>query len=212
MPPFANADNARECAGPSREPPGHSQDHLGGHLVEAAVPAFKHDVKRLLDWYELELADQPTEIRFETDVTAELIAAERPDVTILATGSHSRLRRVRGAGLPHVATEVELLLGTKTAGDQVVMVGGGMIGCETALWLAQQSKHVTIVEHLDELMVATQVPVPHANRIMLIDKRIDDRPLLTALPPDLAHRHGIHRPGRPSIAITTYRPPPVLIG
>jgi 2-enoate reductase len=144
-------------------------DHLGGHLVEAAVPAFKHDLKRLLDWYELELAEQPIEIRYGTDVTAELIAAERPDVTILATGSHSRLPQVRGADLPHVATEVELLLGTKIAGDQVVMVGGGMIGCETALWLAQQGKHVTIVEQLDDLMVATQVPVPHANRIMLID-------------------------------------------
>jgi len=144
-------------------------DHLGGHLVEAAVPGFKHDLKRLLDWYELELADQPIEIRFGTDVTPDLILAEGPDVTILATGSHSRLPQVPGSELPHVATEVELLLGTKTAGDAVVMVGGGMIGCETALWLAQQGKHVTIVEQLAELMVATQVPVPHANRIMLID-------------------------------------------
>ena len=44
-----------------------------------------------------------------------------------------------------------------------------MIGCETALWLAQQGKEVTIVEQLSELMVAGKVPVPHANRIMLLD-------------------------------------------
>ncbi len=49
------------------------------------------------------------------------------------------------------------------------MVGGGMIGYETALWLAQRGKHVTLVEQLSELMQASQVPVPHANRIMLID-------------------------------------------
>ena len=76
---------------------------------------------------------------------------------------------VPGAELASVATEVDLLLGKATAGDEVVMVGGGMIGCETALWLAQQGKHVTIVEQLPELMEASQVPVPHANRIMLID-------------------------------------------
>lgn len=144
-------------------------DQLGGHLVEAAVPSFKYDLKRLLDWYQTELADQEIDIRLKTRVTPELIDDERPDITILATGSHSRLPQVPGVELANVATEVDLLLGNKTAGDEVVMVGGGMIGCETALWLARQGKHVTIVEQLPELMEATQVPVPHANRIMLID-------------------------------------------
>ncbi|MDQ5841815.1 MAG: FAD-dependent oxidoreductase [Chloroflexota bacterium] len=144
-------------------------DHLGGHLLEAAVPSFKYDLKRLLDWYEVELADQAIDIRLQTQVTPELIDDERPDITIVATGSYSRLPQVPGAELANVATEVDLLLGNATAGDEVVMVGGGMIGCETALWLAQQGKHVTIVEQLPELMEAGQVPVPHANRIMLID-------------------------------------------
>lgn len=144
-------------------------DHLGGHLVEASIPSFKYDLKRLLDWYETELADQPIDIRLNSRVTPEAITDEHPDITILATGSHSRLPQVPGADLANVATEVDLLLGNKSAGDKVVMVGGGMIGCETALWLAQQGKDVTIVEQLPELMEATQVPVPHANRIMLID-------------------------------------------
>lgn len=107
--------------------------------------------------------------RLETPVTLDHIYDERPDITVLATGSHSRLPRVPGADLDTVATEVDLLLGNKAAGDEVVIVGGGMIGCETALWLARQGKHVTIVEELPELMTAGPVPVAHANRIMLID-------------------------------------------
>ena len=61
-----------------------------------------------------------------------------------------------------------MLLGKKKAGDTVVVVGGGLVGCETALWLAKQGKKVTIVEILPNLMIAG-LPVPHANRIMLLD-------------------------------------------
>jgi 2-enoate reductase len=144
-------------------------DRLGGHLIEAAVPAFKQDLKRLLDWYEVELDDLPIEVRLGTEATLDLIEVERPDAVVLATGSHPRLPRVPGIELPNVATDVDLLLGDRTAGDRVVIVGGGQIGCETALWLAEQGKHVTIVEELPELMSATAEPVPHANRIMLLD-------------------------------------------
>jgi len=66
-----------------------------------------------------------------------------------------------------VVTDSDLLLGNKEAGGKAVVVGGGMVGCEVALWLAQQGKGVTIVEMLPELMTATHVP--HPNRIMLLD-------------------------------------------
>jgi 2-enoate reductase len=52
----------------------------------------------------------------------------------------------------HVCTADELLLGTENAGEDVVVVGGGLIGCETALWLRQQGKKVTIVESLPEIL------------------------------------------------------------
>jgi 2-enoate reductase len=50
----------------------------------------------------------------------------------------------------------------------VLVVGGGLIGCETALWLAQQGKKVTVVEILNDLMIA-DIPVQHMNRLMLLD-------------------------------------------
>jgi len=67
-----------------------------------------------------------------------------------------------------VITCVDLLLGKKTAGENVVVIGGGLVGCETALWLVKKGKKVTIVEILPELM-AGGLPVPQMNRVMLLD-------------------------------------------
>ena len=45
------------------------------------------------------------------------------------------------------------------------MSGGGLVGCETALWLAQMGKDVTVVEMLDDVLTSGK-PVPHMNKIM----------------------------------------------
>lgn len=141
---------------------------LGGHLIEVSVPKFKEDYKRLLDWYKLQLKKLNVDIKLGTEVSADLIEKEKPDVTIIATGSKPIIPDVPGIEKDKVATATDVLLEKKKVGDKVVVVGGGLVGCETALWLAQQGKKVTIVEMLSDLMIAG-LPVPHANRIMLID-------------------------------------------
>lgn len=142
---------------------------LGGHLIEASVPDFKKDLERLLNWYKLELEflKGDVDIKLGVKVTPDLIEKEKPDVTIIATGSNSIIPDSPGVDKDNVVTDTDLLLGNKKAGETVVIVGGGMIGCETALWLAQQGKKVTIVDILPDLMIASLVP--HANRMMLLD-------------------------------------------
>jgi 2-enoate reductase len=103
------------------------------------------------------------------EATPDLVQKVKPDITVIATGSQSRRLSVPGMQRGHVATDIDLLLGVKKAGKRVVMVGGGMNGAETALWMAQQGKRVTLVEILPELMMAGRVPVPYANRLMLLD-------------------------------------------
>ena len=143
-------------------------EQLGGHLIEGSVPAFKKDVVRLLKWYETELAELGVEIHLDKEVTPELALKEEFSVVIVATGSKCAIPNIPGIDGEKVTMATDLLLGKRKAEEPVVIIGGGLIGCETALWLAQQGKKVTIVEMLDELMRGN-ISVFHANRTMLLD-------------------------------------------
>jgi 2-enoate reductase len=141
---------------------------LGGHLLEASVPDFKKDLARLLDWYKKELEDLNLEIKTGFEVSPAGVKKENPEVTILAAGSIPIVPDIPGMEKEIVSTAIDLLLGKKKAGEKVLVLGGGLIGCETALWLARQGKKVTIVEPLHDLLIAG-IPVQHMNRLMLLD-------------------------------------------
>jgi 2-enoate reductase len=141
---------------------------LGGHLIELSLPDFKRDVERLLDWYKLELKSLNVNIKLNVEVMPDLIEKERMDVVIIATGSRHLVPDVPGIQRNMVATAADILIGRKKVGAKVVIVGGGLIGCETALWLAQQGKKVSIVEKLADIM-AGGLPVPHPKKTMLMD-------------------------------------------
>lgn len=141
---------------------------LGGHVLSASVPSFKRDEVRLLGWYQTELAELKVKINLGKKASSEVIQREKPDAVIFATGSKPVIPDVPGINKDKVTTAIDLLLGKKKAEKVVIVVGGGLIGCETALWLAQQGKKVTIVEALDRLMQAS-IPVPRPNMVMLRD-------------------------------------------
>ena len=142
--------------------------NLGGHLIEASVPDFKKDLRRLRDWYETQMEKLAIDIRFETEVTPELIEREEPDALIIATGSSPIVPDLPGIGGIGVCTCIDLLLGRRQAGAKTVVAGGGLVGCETALWLAQNGKDVTILEMQPELMLSGP-PIPPMNRTMMLD-------------------------------------------
>jgi len=141
---------------------------LGGHLVEASVPDFKKDLERLLNWYKTQLEKLEIEVKLETEVTPDLVKRENPDVVFVATGSEPIIPDITGIDKSNVATCIDLLLGNKKAGKSVIVVGGGLVGCETALWLAKQGKKVKIIEILPEVLISTP-PIPHGNSSMLLD-------------------------------------------
>jgi 2-enoate reductase len=143
-------------------------DQLGGHLLEASIPPFKEDESRLLNWYKSELTNLRVQMHLNTDASPDLIQEENPDVIIISTGSKPVLLSLPGIQNEKILTATDLLLGKKQSGERVVVIGGGRIGCEIALWQAQQGKKVTIVEKLDTLM-STDPPVPHANKMMILD-------------------------------------------
>ncbi|MCJ7515507.1 MAG: NAD(P)/FAD-dependent oxidoreductase, partial [Dehalococcoidia bacterium] len=143
-------------------------DRLGGHVLTASVPSFKKDEASLLDWYKTELGELKVQINLGKTASPDLLQKEKPDVVIIATGSKPVTPNVPGINKEKATTAIDLLLGRKKAGNQVVVVGGGLIGCETALWLAQQGKQVTIVEALKNLMQSGS-RVPRPNMMMLRD-------------------------------------------
>jgi 2-enoate reductase len=144
-------------------------DHLGGHLIEASVPAFKKDELRLLNWYKNELENLGVEVHLNTEVTPHLIGEKKPDVIIVSTGSKPIVLDAPGVTKQRIVmTVTDFLLDKKKTGETVVVIGGGRVGCETAIWLAQQGKKVTVVEKLDKLM-STDPPVPRMNKMMLLD-------------------------------------------
>jgi len=141
-------------------------EKLGGHLIPGSVPDFKQDINRLLDWYNTQLERVGVKIKLQVEVTPEFIRREKPDKVIVATGSTPIVPDVPGIEKPIVTSCIDLLLGRKKTGEIVVVIGGGLVGCETALWLANQGKRVSIVEILPEIPTGDMC---HANQFMLLD-------------------------------------------
>ncbi len=138
-------------------------------MTEAVVMPFKASEQRLLDWYETELEALHVEVHLRSEVTPDFVCRSKPDTVIVATGSKPIRLNIPGADRHNVLTACDLLTHKPAqAGEKILVIGGGRVGCETALWLAQQGKEVTLAERLDDLLMAGS-PVPWMNRKMLLD-------------------------------------------
>ncbi len=139
-------------------------DRLGGNLIPGGVPDFKEDDIALVNWYAYQLETLEVDVRLNTQVDASHILSGSYDAVLIATGSSPRI--ISLGDDDHVHTAEDVLLGKKNPGSRVLVAGGGLIGCELALWLAQQGRQVTIVEQMEKLL-AVNGPLCHANSDML---------------------------------------------
>jgi len=126
------------------------QDRLGGQLLEAVIPPHKDNMKPFLDYLSRQMAKRSVDVRLGVEVDQRLIADAKPEVAVLAAGVVTGVPQINGIDGVGVLTAKEVLNGAKV-GDTVVVIGGGLVGCETAEYLAMQHKNVTIVEMLDEV-------------------------------------------------------------
>ena len=137
---------------------------LGGNLIPGGAPEFKEDDIALADWYTRMLDKLNVPVRLNTEIKKDDVLNGDYDTVIIATGSTPKVFSLGDDA--HVYTAAQVLNGEKDCGGTTVVVGGGLVGCETALWLAQHGRHVTLVEVLDKLM-AVNGPLCHANKDML---------------------------------------------
>jgi len=129
---------------------------LGGNLIPAAVPEFKDDYQLLIDYLVTQINKLGVRIELGKEATPELIRKMKPEIVFVATGAVPVIPKIKGIkeGLDtgRVLTAVDLLLSKKEPGESVVIIGGGLIGCETALYLVKEKgKKVTIIELLESI-------------------------------------------------------------
>jgi len=124
---------------------------LGGQLNVAAVPPFKGDILYWTDYMVGQLEKAGVTVKLSTTATAQVIAGENPDAVVIATGGVPTMPDIPGTDAPNVVTAQNVLSGKAHAGQHVVIIGGGTVGCETGHHLAEQGKTVTIVESLPRM-------------------------------------------------------------
>lgn len=130
------------------------EDELGGALKFARHIPFKKDLDNYAKTLELELRkDTYVEIRLSTPLTAELIAAEKPDLVIAALGADPIIPPIKGIDGPNVTLGTTMFDPGVEIGHKVAVIGGGLVGCEAGLHLAFNGHDVTIIEMREDVAI-----------------------------------------------------------
>jgi 2-enoate reductase len=122
---------------------------LGGVFIAAAAPSFKEKDRDLIAWYRREVTKYPIEVKLNTEISD--ISTLEADEVVIATGS--KANRIPVPGIEKGIQAINFLLGKQEVGEKVVIIGGGLTGCEIAYELYLQGKKPTIVEMMDDLIV-----------------------------------------------------------
>lgn len=140
-------------------------DHLAANLDYAKQISFKHDIVDFLKSMVIRVQRTPNlELRLDTEVTEELIRAEKPDVIIAACGSEPITPPIPGLDRPFVHHITDLYRKHLSIGKKVVIIGGGLAGSEEGLGLAWEGHDVSIVEMKDGL--AKDAPYIHWRHLL----------------------------------------------
>ena len=141
-----------------------ASDKLGGNMRLAAYPPGKGDITNMIRSYIHRCQKDGVKIVMNCEVTPELIKEEKPDSVIIATGSKTLILPIEGIDNPAIIHGSDLLDGKRPAGKKVLVVGGGMVGCETAAFLGEQEHDVTVIEFRDTV----GADVIHEHRVYLM--------------------------------------------
>ena len=139
-------------------------EKLGGNMRLAAYPPGKGDITNMIRSYITKCEKAGVKIVLNTEVTLDMIKAENPDAVIIATGAKNLMPNIPGIDNPDLVSGSDILEGNKAAGKKVLVVGGGMVGSETAAFLGEQQHEVSVIEFRDEI----GADVIHEHKIFLM--------------------------------------------
>lgn len=138
---------------------------LGGVFIAAAAPDFKEKDKMLIQWYIRQMQQLNVQICLNAEMTPEKLKELDADEIIIATGAKTRRLTVEGSDRENVMDAVEYLRGYKTAGENIVIIGGGLTGCEIAYDAVLKGKKPVIVEMLDDILNVPNLCAANSNML-----------------------------------------------
>jgi len=139
-------------------------NRLGGQLLLAACPPYKGVLAELVDYFEAQITRLGVRVELGKEATPEMILKTKPDVVVIATGVIRSVHQIPGMAEAKTVEAADVLTGKVEAGGNVVIIGGGVTGGETAEFLALEGKNITIVEMIDE--IATGMEAKHRQYLL----------------------------------------------
>ena len=138
--------------------------HIGGQIQLAAVPPRKAEILRSVEYYEKILPTMDVTIHLNTEATKDIMNAA--DAVIVAVGAHDITLPVEGADAPTVVSSWDVLAEKVEVNGHCVVIGGGLVGAETAEYVAHKGNAVSIIEMTDKIAAqesSTILPVMMAD-------------------------------------------------
>lgn len=140
----------------------------GGQLKAASQPAFKSALQELVEYLVFQLHKLGVKVETNKEVTPDMVYQMNPDAVVLATGASPAKSSLPGARRKNVMTAVDLLSGKRKVGNKVIVVGASLVGCDTALYLAQKGKKVSVIKIRPGTEVAEDIN--QINRATLLEQ------------------------------------------
>ena len=123
-----------------------AEDHLGGAIYHADFVPFKWTLRDFKQYLIHQVEKRPIDVKLNTRATPEMVQAEGFDMVISALGASPAKPPIPGLDKPHVMVATESMIHPETVGHNVVIIGGGEVGVEAGMNLAQKGHEVTVLE------------------------------------------------------------------
>ena len=150
-------------------------NRLGGQLVLAGAPPGREEFAQLADDLAVQVETRPIQVRLNSEVTSKTLEQEKPDAVILATGARPITPPIPGIDMPHVVQAWDVLAGNASVGRKVVVIGGGSVGVETALSLADrgtlsgEALKFLLVHRAEDPEVLYELAVKGSKQVVLVE-------------------------------------------
>jgi len=148
------------------------ESRLGGQLVQAARPPYKDRIAPLYKYLEAQVAKLGVSIQLGKEATATAVAEFNPDAVVVATGVKPFVPDIPGLDKTQVVQAGDVLEGKVKVGNKVAIIGGELVGCETAEFLADQGKEVTVMRRGPEMATSVGATTRDFFLSRLLDKGV----------------------------------------